>query len=47
VKYLEAAGAQIIPIKYDLDEEQLRKIFNNINGLFFPGGGADLLKSQI
>lgn len=46
VKFLESSGAQVYPIKYDLDQDKLRAIFNSINGLFFPGGGANLLKSQ-
>ena len=44
VKFLEAAGARILPIKYNLNKTELSKIFQNINGLLLPGGGTDLFK---
>ena len=46
VKYLESAGAQVIPILYDYDEMTLKTIFNQLNGLFFPGGDASLFKTN-
>jgi len=42
VKFLESAGAQVVPILYDYDEDTLRNIFNKINGVFFPGGDAEI-----
>lgn len=44
VKFLESAGARVVPIKYNLNQTELMKIFQNINGLLLPGGGADLFK---
>ncbi|ODN06193.1 Gamma-glutamyl hydrolase A [Orchesella cincta] len=38
VKYVEGAGARVVPILVDQDEDYLRKMFNSINALFFPGG---------
>ncbi|CAL8123308.1 unnamed protein product [Orchesella dallaii] len=38
VKYVEGAGARVVPILVDQDEAYLRRIFNSINGLLFPGG---------
>jgi len=38
VKYLEEAGADVIPIAYDSSEEQLEELISNIDLLFFPGG---------
>jgi len=43
VKSLESAGAKIVPIKYDMPFKNLTLIFANINGLFIPGGGTDLI----
>ena len=43
IKYLDGAGARVVPIRYDLDEKSLIKIMNNINGLFLPGGAAELV----
>eukprot|EP00201_Polytomella_parva_P017131 CAMPEP_0175056798 /NCGR_PEP_ID=MMETSP0052_2-20121109/10886_1 /TAXON_ID=51329 ORGANISM="Polytomella parva, Strain SAG 63-3" /NCGR_SAMPLE_ID=MMETSP0052_2 /ASSEMBLY_ACC=CAM_ASM_000194 /LENGTH=345 /DNA_ID=CAMNT_0016321895 /DNA_START=132 /DNA_END=1169 /DNA_ORIENTATION=- len=42
VKWIESAGARVIPILYDLSELELTKRFNIINGLIIPGGGAHL-----
>ena len=39
VKYLEAAGARVIPIDYHSTHDQIDTLFENINGFFFPGGG--------
>jgi len=38
VKWLEAGGARVVPIKYDTDK--LDETLNSINGLLLPGGGA-------
>lgn len=42
VKWVEAAGARVIPIFYDMTKEQVRRRFEIINGLLLPGGGANL-----
>ena len=41
-KWLESAGAKVIPIPYDLPEDQLYYLFSRVNGLLFPGGDASL-----
>lgn len=46
VKYLEAAGARVVPIRINRTEEEYAKIFNSINGLLLPGGDVDLQMSQ-
>lgn len=46
VKYIESAGGRVVPIRNDLSEEQLEKLFSSINGVLFPGGGADLFDSS-
>eukprot|EP00755_Sulcionema_specki_P037349 Sspe_Gene.2623::Locus_878_Transcript_1_1_Confidence_1.000_Length_838::g.2623::m.2623/K01307/GGH; gamma-glutamyl hydrolase len=36
------AGGQVVPIHYTSSEEELKAIFGKINGVLFPGGGADV-----
>lgn len=37
VKYLEAAGARVVPVNYYASEEQLDELFSSVNGFLFPG----------
>ncbi|XP_066527797.1 zgc:171566 [Hoplias malabaricus] len=46
VKYLESAGARVVPIRINDTEEEYTKLFYAINGLLLPGGDVDLQKSQ-
>mmetsp|Transcript_30109 Transcript_30109/g.52910 ORF Transcript_30109/g.52910 Transcript_30109/m.52910 type:complete len:434 (-) Transcript_30109:296-1597(-) len=48
VKWLEAAGARVLPIRYDDSEETVRRKFQAVNGVLFTGGGEVLtnLSSQ-
>ncbi|EAL64169.1 peptidase C26 family protein [Dictyostelium discoideum AX4] len=41
VKYIESAGARVVPILYDIDIKSLTELMGSINGVFFPGGGVD------
>uniref|UniRef100_A0A452UEK5 folate gamma-glutamyl hydrolase n=1 Tax=Ursus maritimus TaxID=29073 RepID=A0A452UEK5_URSMA len=45
VKYLESAGARVVPVRPDLTNEEYEKLFQSINGILFPGGSVDLKKS--
>lgn len=45
VKTLEAAGARVVPVMVNRPEEEYRQLFNSINGILFPGGGANLMTS--
>ena len=45
VKYLESAGARVVPIPIDISKDELKKLFSFINGLLLPGGDADLMDS--
>ncbi|XP_027426421.1 gamma-glutamyl hydrolase [Zalophus californianus] len=45
VKYLESAGARVVPVRPDLTDEEYEKLFQSINGILFPGGSADLKES--
>ena len=40
IKYVESAGARAVPLPYDLPHDQMKKLFNSLNGLIFPGGNA-------
>lgn len=42
VKWIESAGARVVPIFYDMSEHEIRQRFSMINGLLLPGGGASL-----
>jgi len=42
VKYIEAAGARVVPIFHNSTFEELEHMFQSVNAIFFPGGGADL-----
>lgn len=46
IKYIESAGGRVVPIRNDLSEEQLEKLFSSINGVLFPGGGVNVFDSQ-
>ncbi|KAG7251842.1 hypothetical protein CRUP_000628, partial [Coryphaenoides rupestris] len=46
VKYVESAGARVVPIRINLSDEEYVRIFNSINGLLLPGGDVDLQTSQ-
>lgn len=46
VKYLEAAGADVIPILIDATEQEIEELFYCINGILIPGGGASLSDSK-
>ncbi|KAK1332046.1 hypothetical protein QTO34_007727 [Cnephaeus nilssonii] len=45
VKYLESAGARVVPVRLDLTDEEYVKLFRSINGVLFPGGGVNLKTS--
>ena len=42
VKFLESAGARVVPVHFDASDSELDATFRSVNGLLFPGGGADL-----
>ncbi|XP_064607881.1 gamma-glutamyl hydrolase-like [Liolophura sinensis] len=45
IKYLESGGARVVPIRIYQSDDYYRSIFNSINGVLFPGGGANLTTS--
>ncbi|CAH1987392.1 unnamed protein product [Acanthoscelides obtectus] len=40
VKFLESAGARVIPVWIGKDDDYYRKVVNYTNGVLFPGGGT-------
>lgn len=46
VKYLESAGARVVPIRLDLPLTQYTELFRSINGILFPGGSASITQSE-
>uniref|UniRef100_A0A8C0WZ17 folate gamma-glutamyl hydrolase n=1 Tax=Castor canadensis TaxID=51338 RepID=A0A8C0WZ17_CASCN len=46
VKYLESAGARVVPVRPDLTHIEYEEMFKSINGILFPGGSADLVLSD-
>lgn len=42
VKFIESAGARVVPIRINRTEEEYVKLFNSINGLLLPGGDVDI-----
>lgn len=45
VKFIESAGARVVPIRPDLNDAQYETLFRSINGVLLPGGGANLTHS--
>lgn len=45
VKYLEAAGARVVPVNYYASSSTIDKLFASLNGFFFTGGDAAFPKS--
>lgn len=46
VKYLESAGARVLPILESFDLEEVEKIFEFVNGVLFPGGSTKWFESS-
>ena len=43
VKFMEAAGARVVPLIHGQDEESLLKV-RKLNGVLYPGGGGDYIE---
>ncbi|XP_054841164.1 gamma-glutamyl hydrolase [Eublepharis macularius] len=46
VKFIESAGARVVPIRLNLSDEEYSKVFHSINGILYPGGGVNLKTSE-
>ncbi|KAL1006450.1 hypothetical protein UPYG_G00072570 [Umbra pygmaea] len=45
VKFLEAAGARVVPVMVNQTREEYKQLFNSINGILYPGGGVSINSS--
>ena len=45
VKFLEAAGARVVPILWNEPEESILKKVSKLDGIHFPGGNGDYMKT--
>uniref|UniRef100_A0A3Q3W8L1 folate gamma-glutamyl hydrolase n=1 Tax=Mola mola TaxID=94237 RepID=A0A3Q3W8L1_MOLML len=45
VKYLESAGARVVPVMINQTEEEYKTLFYAINGILYPGGGVSIISS--
>jgi len=43
VKYIESAGARVVPVRYQRSKEELKILFSRLNGVLLPGGGTELI----
>ena len=43
MKFLESAGARVVPIDYSLSAEDFKKRLREINGLYIPGDSSTLV----
>ena len=46
IKFVESAGARVVPVTTSMTIEEVERIFNSVNGALFPGGNAALYYSQ-
>ena len=46
VKYMESAGARVVPVTTSMSYQEIEEIFNSVNGVLFPGGAVSLSDSQ-
>ena len=46
VKFVESSGARVVPIKTNLDEEEVLNLFKSLNGVLFPGGDVSVTDSD-
>jgi len=44
VRFVQGAGARVVPIVYDEPEEVTMKKLKSLDGVLFPGGGGDYFK---
>uniref|UniRef100_A0AAX7TL47 folate gamma-glutamyl hydrolase n=1 Tax=Astatotilapia calliptera TaxID=8154 RepID=A0AAX7TL47_ASTCA len=45
VKFLESAGARVVPVMINQTLEDYKTLFNSINGILYPGGGVSIVSS--
>lgn len=43
INFVHYAGSFAVPIRYDISDEDLYPLLNQINGVFLTGGGLDIM----
>ena len=46
MKFLESAGARVIPFDYDIEPKQLEKLMHQVNGIYIPGEHLSLMANS-
>ena len=46
VKYLESAGARVVPIPESFSQEEVGNVYKYVNGVLFPGGSTKWFESS-
>ncbi len=46
IKYIESAGARVVPILTNFTSDQVSQMFRLVNGILLPGGGAHIPTSR-
>ena len=44
--FVHYAGSWAVPIRYDLSDEDLEKLLDSVNGVFFTGGATPLIDRE-
>jgi len=47
VKYVEGAGGRVVPVFHNSTQAELDYVFDSVNGILFPGGGANISNTPI
>jgi len=45
VRFIEGAGARVVPIKWDDSDEKIKETMSKINGVLMPGGGGNYIRA--
>ena len=46
VKWIESAGARVVPIRYNAPDDELRRLAGSVNGLLFTGGDVPIIHTD-
>ena len=45
IKFLEQAGARIVPVNYRMKLTALKKLLSQLNGIYIPGDSPNILNN--
>ena len=46
VKFIESAGARVVPVTTTMSSQEIEDIFYSVNGVLFPGGAVSIFESK-